>query len=561
MIATHDNPAPLTGPQLVRQFLDERTELTAVETFARHDPHINGANARLYRDLIPSHAPGEGQQYAFEVDLDACTGCKACVTACHSLNGLDADESWRDVGLLHGGTTELPVLQTVTTSCHHCLEPACLEGCPVEAYEKDPTTGIVKHLDDQCIGCQYCVLMCPYDVPKYNRARGIVRKCDMCTDRLAVGEAPACAQACPNQAIRISVVSQQHVVESAESGMFLPGAPDPSYTLPTTRFKSARALPHNLLPADHAAVEPSHTHWALVFMLVLTQLAVGAFLVEWLLHAAITNPQRPPAPLLHTMFALASGLVALGVSVLHLGRPLLAFRAIIGLRTSWLSREIVTFGLFALLAGVYAVVTWLQPVRTGLHGLLGGAVVVTGLAGVACSVMVYHCTRRAFWNGPVTAIKFFLTTVMLGVCTGLATSLFASAVEDGSMLREVMRTWGGDLCRVLIAATFFKLLVESSIFRHLRDRRRTAFQRTATLMTGALFAVTVRRFICGILGGILIPALLLADASLHPDQSADPYFLCVLAVLALGLTLAGELSERCLFFSAVVSPKMPGGVL
>ena len=56
------------------------------------------------------------------------------------------------------------------------------------AYDKDPETGIVRHLDDQCIGCQYCVLKCPYDVPKYSERLGIVRKCDMCVGRLRAGE-------------------------------------------------------------------------------------------------------------------------------------------------------------------------------------------------------------------------------------------------------------------------------------------------------------------------------------------------------------------------------------
>ena len=121
---------------------------------------------------MPAQPPGPGQQLAFEVDLDRCSGCKACVAACHNLNGLDEGESWRDVGLVIGGMPELPVLQHVTSACHHCLDPACLNACPVDAYEKDPHTGIVRHLDDQCIGCQYCTLACPYDAPKYQRGQG-----------------------------------------------------------------------------------------------------------------------------------------------------------------------------------------------------------------------------------------------------------------------------------------------------------------------------------------------------------------------------------------------------
>src|SRR5262249_12037778 len=160
-------------------FLREQAPVagTAVETFSLQHaraPAALPAQAKYYRDLIPLSAPRQGEQYAFEVDLDACSGCKACVTACHNLNGLEDEELWRSVGLLHGGTTKLPVVQHVTTACHHCVEPACLHGCPVNAYEKDLVTGIVRHLDDQCIGCQYCILKCPYDVPKYSHAKGIV---------------------------------------------------------------------------------------------------------------------------------------------------------------------------------------------------------------------------------------------------------------------------------------------------------------------------------------------------------------------------------------------------
>ncbi len=160
------------------------------------------------------------------------------------------------------GTTALPVLQHVTAACHHCLQPACLTACPVNAYEKDPLTGIVKHLDDQCFGCQYCTLACPYEVPKYHPGKGIVRKCDMCSGRLAVGEAPACVQACPHQAIAIKTVDILRIVEDTEAAVFLPTAPDPHITLPTTTYKTKQPFPRNLLPADYFRVDKQHTHWA-----------------------------------------------------------------------------------------------------------------------------------------------------------------------------------------------------------------------------------------------------------------------------------------------------------
>src|ERR1041385_2200027 len=172
---------------LIDDLIAEQRSLTAVSRFsARPERHEFPAQARYYRDLIPLQAPRPGKQYAFEVDLDKCSGCKACVTACHSLNGLDDGEVWRSVGVLHSIDSSETFQRNVTTACHHCVDPGCLNGCPVLAYEKEPITGIVKHLDDQCIGCSYCILKCPYDVPKYSAERGIVRKCDMCSSRLEI---------------------------------------------------------------------------------------------------------------------------------------------------------------------------------------------------------------------------------------------------------------------------------------------------------------------------------------------------------------------------------------
>jgi Fe-S-cluster-containing dehydrogenase component len=163
-------PASVHPGDLISQLLQEQSTLTAVEQFSTwHQLHSEPEQAKYYRDLLPAAMPIGGQQLAFEVDLDRCSGCKACVVACHSLNGLDDEESFRDVGLLLGTAETSAAFQHVTTACHHCVDPGCLSACPVNAYEKDLITGIVHHLDDQCFGCQYCTLACPYEVPKIPR--------------------------------------------------------------------------------------------------------------------------------------------------------------------------------------------------------------------------------------------------------------------------------------------------------------------------------------------------------------------------------------------------------
>lgn len=503
---------------LLDQYLREQHTLTAVERFARK--HDVAPTMERYRELLPATAPGPGQQYAFEVDLDACTSCKACVTACHNLNGLDEGETWRAVGLLHGGTSAAPVQQAVTTACHHCLEPACMTGCPVGAYDKDPITGIVKHLDDQCIGCQYCTFTCPYEVPQYNAARGIVRKCDMCSGRLAVGEAPACVQGCPNEAISITLVETRQALEDAQGDAFLPGAPSPGITIPTTVYRTERPPPRNLLPADFYRVAPSHHHAPLVIMLVLTQLSVGAFVVDAIASRFLSDAVRP----VHSIVALTVGMAALAASVFHLGRPLYAFRALRGLKTSWMSREIAAFGLFAAAAMAQAV---------AVHPLLGWIVAGVGVVAIGCSVAIYHATQRPWWTASITGFKFFLTAAILGLATTIVTT-FAAGFEPAPMLSKLV-----------IATSVVKAIGEATLFIHLRDRRHTALKRTALLSIGDLRNWTVARFAAITLGGILLP---LAQSSLG------------LSIASLVLLVIGEFLERTLFFAASSARGMPGGV-
>ena len=537
----------------IDRYLAEQADLTAVDRFARHHlPSAVPAPSRYYRDLVPLQRPGAGQQYGFEVDLDACTGCKACVTACHNLNGLDAGESWRTVGLVHGGSEDAPRPQSVTTGCHHCVDPACLKGCPVNAYEKDPITGIVAHLDDQCIGCRYCVLTCPYEVPRYNAGLGIVRKCDLCAGRLAAGEAPACVQSCPNAAIRVSLVDTASAVAAAVTGPLVPGAPASTITVPTTTYRSTRPL-EELAPATAStrSVRPGQAHPPLAVMLVLTQLAVGTSVVD-LAAGALASPAAMVDELrpVTAAVALAVSVVALAASVCHLGRPAYAFRAVLGLRRSWLSREIVAFGAFAALAAAHGWVLLVDVARP-LEPVLALLAVLAGVVGVACSALVYAVTGRAWWGLWRTAAAFASSSLVLGSATVLATTL-ASAVVIGGPGAEQAAVELGPLLAVAVATvTALKLAAAAVFLRRWGSGPAGELHRSARLLLGSLRAGTRRRFAAGLAALVLASAMAVAGTS--------PVTSLVLAGACFVALVTGELLERSQFFTAVAPPRMPVG--
>ncbi len=363
-------------------------------------------------------------------------------------------------------------------------------------------------------------------------------------------------QGCPNQAIRIRVVERAEARQAGEAGRFLPGAPAPGHTLPTTVYRTERETPANLRAADHDLVAPQPAHPPLVVMLVLTQLAVGALAAEAVVGRLL---DLPPEGGWRSVQAVASALVAfvaLGASLFHLGRPAYAFRAVIGLRTSWLSREALGFGLFAGAAAAFAAAS-LPGVRARLPGLpaagwLEAVAVLLGLASVFCSVMVYVVTRRASWAGPITGFRFFATTVLLGLAAthgnlelGAALAM-APAASDPALLRGLL--WA------VIAVGASKLAVEAAVLRHLRGGRPGGPRRVARLLVGELRPLALSRLACGVLGGLLLPALLLAEGDTRPGASP------LAALVALAALLAGELLERRLFFQAAPASRMPGAL-
>src|ERR1700754_2791480 len=153
------------------------------------------------------------------IDVSKCIGCKACEAACLEWNNLR-----EEVGVNHGvydNPIDLtPASLTVMRfsewvnpetqnlewlirkdGCMHCADPGCLKACPAPGAIVQYTNGIVDFVHENCIGCGYCLKGCPFNIPRYTKVERKAYECTLCSDRVAVGQGPACQKACPTQAI------------------------------------------------------------------------------------------------------------------------------------------------------------------------------------------------------------------------------------------------------------------------------------------------------------------------------------------------------------------------
>ena len=159
----------------------------------------------------------EPQTPAVLVDTTRCVGCRACEAACAEANALAQPYKSGDAAALDTRRSTDPAAFTVVNrfdgdakhetrfvkkQCMHCLEPGCASACLVRAIEKTPEGPVVYH-KDRCLGCRYCMVACPFDVPKfeYDSATPLIRKCTFCAERQAQGLPPACASVCPSGAL------------------------------------------------------------------------------------------------------------------------------------------------------------------------------------------------------------------------------------------------------------------------------------------------------------------------------------------------------------------------
>jgi len=175
--------------------------------------------------------PGKGAQRVVEVcklmDTTTCIGCKACEVACVEWNDMPfeqtvfennyqtmPDTKWNFWQLMKfnevhrgddGSLSEFPAGENDGTlswifrkhQCMHCADPGCLRACPADGAIVQYENGIVDFQQENCIGCEFCVSGCPFNIPKFNQTTRKVYKCTLCSDRVGAGLEPACIKACP----------------------------------------------------------------------------------------------------------------------------------------------------------------------------------------------------------------------------------------------------------------------------------------------------------------------------------------------------------------------------
>ena len=153
------------------------------------------------------------------IDVSKCIGCKACQSACVEWNdthpeigeNIGSYENPHDLTpdmftLMRFSEWENPATNELEwlirkDGCMHCEDPGCLKACPAPGAIVQYSNGIVDFIHDNCIGCGYCVTGCPFDIPRISKVDQKSYKCTLCSDRVAVGQGPACAKACPTKAI------------------------------------------------------------------------------------------------------------------------------------------------------------------------------------------------------------------------------------------------------------------------------------------------------------------------------------------------------------------------
>jgi len=392
------------------------------------------------------------RQAIFILDLDRCTGCSACVVACNTENPVAETLSWRRIHTFNPQRLPAAPVFHLSLACNHCLDPACLAGCPANAYNKDPRTGAVLIDEGKCMGCRYCSWVCPYEAPQFNTATGIMEKCTFCDHRQADDLAPACVVACPTDALRFNPDTEPSTVEHAgfpETGL------GPAVRIAGDRRRSAPEM--TAAPVQTAALRLPETtgwgglrsEWSLWLFTI-----VATFLVAWFTAATALGQT-----VVLQVFA-AAGILAMIISALHLGKITRVWRGIFNFRRSWVSREAAFFSAFF---GAGCVLT---IACGGLPSVAAWAAAILGFAALFSMDMVYRVPGQPAATVPHSAMATLTAAYYIGLLMDAPMLFWPSAVlklalylarrdhpKPGNRLAAAIRIGIGLVLPVAILAT------------------------------------------------------------------------------------------------------------
>jgi anaerobic dimethyl sulfoxide reductase subunit B (iron-sulfur subunit) len=274
----------------------------------------------------------------FIFNSDRCVNCKACSAACLLEN--EWSVSARKVFTYNSDLIPYIPVINLSLACNHCKKPLCLDGCPAGAFYRDNSSSAIVIETDKCIGCSYCTWNCPYDAPKLNVNKGSIEKCNFCYLRINEGVEPGCTSSCPTGALRYGDIPEIAVDNN------LAWIPDKSLNPAVHIISSSNQRPLRIIPEPeigelrNESLSPGRNisgEWSLILFSFLIVISVSLNISKLLGGGSVDNLSTITLLILAGLFSL-----------LHLRIKYKAFRAILNIKGSPLSREIALFSIYSL---------------------------------------------------------------------------------------------------------------------------------------------------------------------------------------------------------------------
>lgn len=364
----------------------------------------------------------------FSYDAALCVSCKACSAGCILENGLQ--EGTRSVYIWNEEVIIPFSVISLSLACNHCTRPVCLTGCPAKAYTTDETGAVIHHAE-RCMGCRYCTLKCPYDAPKINKVKGYIEKCHFCYERAAEGIDPACVTACPTGALKITY---QEKYPDRNLEWFPEKGIGPSVMISgADNLNRPRVIPPDPDEPELPGPAPENKiqkEWSLLLFSLLIIFSSSAGMYSYFAESRFLSG-----------LTAIGALLAMTVSLFHLGVKKKAWRALLNILSSPLSREIAAVTVLTVAALTDFIIPGLLP-----QFLTPAAAFVTLLSVDLVYLSADRSARMMLHSGQALFSGLFVVSWLSG---SVNVFIFFTLLAAGSVVQRSASSTRGSLVRNL----------------------------------------------------------------------------------------------------------------